>query len=442
MEYTMKNNNIIIKKVYEGSIAQEAGIEVDDILLKINDNDIKDTIEYKFLINDDYLNVLIQKPNGEEWEIEIEKDYEEDLGIEFEDPSLENPSRCNNKCIFCFVDQLPPNMRETLYFKDDDSRLSFLQGNFVTLTNMKDEDIERIIKYRISPINISVHTTNPELRVRMLNNKNAGNILERLKKLTEAGIMLNCQIVLCPGINDGIELEKTLRDLVKFYPYISNVAIVPVGITNFRNNLYNLNSYDKKTAKQTIMDIRNIQKEFEETLGTSFGRLADEFYFLAGEELPSSEHYDDFEQIEDGIGMARYFKERVLQDLEYVDYDGKGKSIGIITGMLAGDFIHNICSYIGEKFNIKFNVYQIENNFFGKKITVSGLLTGKDIISQLKGKLKDEIVLIPNNLLKAQEDILLDDITLEDLQYELGVKIVKCKYTGDDFIQKITEEVI
>lgn len=433
---------IFIDKVLEGSIAEEVGIEEGDILLKINDNEINDIIEYRYLICDELLNVLIRKPDGEEWEIEIEKDYYEDLGLDFDDPIIDNAKRCHNKCIFCFIDQLPKGMRESLYFKDDDSRLSFLQGNFVTLTNMGDEDIERIIKYRISPINVSVHTTNPELRVEMLNNKKAGNIIDRLKQLTETGININCQIVLCPGINDGKELKRTLDDLFNFYPQISNVAIVPVGISRFRENLFEMKGYNKESSTDLINLVSQMQMKFIEKSGEPFARLADEFYLMAEHELPGYEHYGDFDQIEDGIGMIRYFEKCINDDLEDINVDGKGKECAFITGLSSSNFIEKISKHIEAKLNIKISVYPIRNDFFGEKITVSGLLTAKDIINQLKGRLKENIAFIPASMLRADTDIFLDDISLEELQEKLKIRIIKCKYTGEDLISKINNEVI
>lgn len=433
---------IFIDKVLEGSIAEEVGIEEGDILLRINDSEINDIIEYRYLICEEFLNVLIRKPDGEEWEIEIEKDYYEDLGIDFDDPIIDNAKRCHNKCIFCFIDQLPKGMRESLYFKDDDSRLSFLQGNFVTLTNMDDEDIGRIIKYRISPINVSVHTTNPELRVEMLNNKKAGKIIDRLKQLTEAGININCQVVLCPGINDGEELKRTLNDLFDFYPQISNVAIVPVGISRFRENLFEMKGYNKESSTYLIKLVSQMQMMFIEKSGEPFARLADEFYLMAEHELPGYEHYGDFDQIEDGIGMIRYFEKCINDDLEDVNVDGKGKECAFITGMSSSNFIKKISKLIEDKLNIKISVYPIRNDFFGEKITVSGLLTAKDIISQLEGRIKENIAFIPASMLKADTDIFLDDISLEELQEKLKIRIIKCKYTGEDLISKINDEVI
>lgn len=438
----MKKESIIITYVEKGSIAEEAGIEPGDILMGINGNTVHDIIEYRFLINDEKIHLVIMKKNGEEWDIEIEKDYNDDLGIEFDDPSMDNPKRCSNKCIFCFVDQLPKGMRESLYFKDDDSRLSFLHGNFITLTNMKDDDINSIIKYRISPINISVHTTNPGLRVKMLNNKNAGNILDSIQKLVSGGIQINCQIVLCPGINDGDELERTLKDLYKFYPNIENVAIVPVGISKYREGLFSIEGYTRETSVNVIKLVHNMQINFIGKTGEPFARLADEFYITAGIELPGYEHYGDFEQLEDGVGMIRYFENRIKEDIIDVNLNGEGKGFALITGTSSTEFMKNITDLIRKKLNVKISVYTVKNNFFGERITVTGLITARDIIEQLKGKIKENTLFIPTNMLKADEDIFLDDVTLEDLGNELNVKIIKCKYSGDDFIDKIVNEVL
>lgn len=437
----MKNRNIVVKNILKGSIADEAGIEVGDILLAINGNEIEDIIEYKFLICDENIDLKVKKQNGEEWDIEIEKELYDDIGIEFDDPSMKSPKRCHNKCIFCFIDQLPQGMRGSLYIKDDDSRLSFLQGNFITLTNMSDDDINRIIKYNISPINVSVHTTNPELRIRMLNNKKAGNIKERLKKLAGGGININCQIVLCPGINDGDELKKTLNDLYEFYPKISNVAIVPVGITKYRKNLFEMKGYDRELSKQLIDFIESLQKEFENKTGEPFARLADEFYLIAEEDFPPYDHYGDFAQLEDGIGMARYFEYSVETALRYSKLDGKGKKFALITGTMIYNFMKQISSRIEKKLNIKLSVYPVENDFFGKTINVTGLLTGRDIISQLRGVIREDTAFIPKNVLKADEDVLLDDIRVDDIERELDIKLIKCEYTGEDFIEKVENEV-
>ncbi|KMT21425.1 DUF512 domain-containing protein [Clostridium cylindrosporum] len=433
---------IVISNVQSGSIAEEVGISVGDILVSINEVEIKDIIEYRYIVCEEFLTVIIRKPDGEEWEIEIEKDYYEDIGIDFEDPIIDHAKRCHNKCIFCFIDQLPKNLRETLYFKDDDSRLSFLQGNFVTLTNMKDEDIERIIKYRISPINISVHTTNPDLRRIMLNNKDAGLIMERLKRLSENGIDMNCQIVLCPGINDGEELNKTVKDLFSLYPNVSNVAIVPVGVTRYREGLHKMQTFTNETSINVIDMIEKLQKEIVKEVGEPFVRLADEFYVMANRSLPSISHYGDFHQIEDGIGMIRYLESCVDEDLINSDVNGNNIEIGFVTGESAYSYIRSVADKIESKLNLKINVHMIKNNFFGGEITVAGLIVGSDIIAHFKDKKVEDFLILPSNMLKADEDIFLDDTTLDELKDKLGVKIIKCKYTGEDLVGKIIDEVI
>jgi len=290
----MKN---IITKVISNGIAEEVGIEVNDVLLSINDNKINDIIDYKFLSADEEIILEVEKLSGEIWEIEIEKEYGEDLGIEFDGGIMDTAKSCSNKCIFCFIDQLPKGMRESLYFKDDDSRLSFLQGNFVTLTNMKDEDIDRIIQYHISPINVSVHTTNPELRVEMLNNKFAGNVFERMKRLSQAGIVMNAQIVSVPGINNGSELTRTIKDLYTLYPEVSDVAVVPIGITKFRQGLRHVNTYTKEQSIEEIDKVKDLQDIYMKEVGEPFVRLSDEFYLVAGKSVPKQEFYDDYHQI-------------------------------------------------------------------------------------------------------------------------------------------------
>lgn len=441
MEHNENNNRIIVNKVYPGSIAEEAGLEEGDILLEINGSRVEDIIEYRYLVNDDNLTLLVQKPDGEEWEIDVEKDYDEDLGIDFDDHFLNSPKRCSNKCLFCFIDQLPKGMRETLYFKDDDSRLSFLQGNFVTLTNMSEEDIQRIIQYHISPINVSVHTTNPELRVRMLNNRKAAGLMESLKRLTSAGIYINCQIVSCPGINDGTELERTLNDLYSMYPNISNVAIVPLGVTKYRQGLEKLDTYNKKTSTEIIELMERLQRGFIEKSSTPFARLADEFYVMAERQLPAYEHYGDFDQLEDGIGMIRFFENAVRESLGEMDCKSVGGSIAIITGTSAAPYMRAILKQAGKTLGVSINVYAVRNDFFGEKITVAGLLTAGDIIKQLKGRIGEETALIPSSMLKAGENVFLDDVTVPQLQDALGVKIRICSYTGEDLINTIIEEV-
>lgn len=426
-----------ISKIYENSIAEELGIEVGDKLISINDTPVKDIIDYKFLIADDYLEVEIEKADGEVWVYEIDKDYEEDLGLEFHDPIMDKAKSCTNKCVFCFIDQLPKGMRETLYFKDDDSRLSFLQGNFVTLTNLKEEDIDRIIRYRISPINISVHTTNPDLRVKMLNNRFAGEVYNRLKRMAEAGIEMNAQIVVCPGLNNGKELVKTINDLYALYPSVQNVAAVPVGVTRYREGLYPLTTYTKETAAEEINLINSLQKNFTKEIGSPFVRLSDEFYVVADLDVPDEEFYGEYEQLEDGVGMIRLLRETINIEKEGLRQDIKGE-FTFITGVSAFNEIENVAKTLMDVNNsLKINAYKIINNFFGETITVAGLLTGKDIIEQLNGKSLGKYLIISRNMLRAGEKVFLDDITVEDMEKALNVEVVIVNYTGEGLVNII-----
>jgi len=439
----MKNQ---VAKVMSNSIAEEVGIEVGDKLISINEKEVKDIIDYKFLITDEYLVIEVEKPDGEIWEIEIEKDYDEDLGIVFKEAILDKPRSCHNKCVFCFIDQLPKGMRETLYFKDDDSRLSFLQGNFLTLTNMSDDDIDRIIKYRISPINVSVHTTNPQLRIKMLNNRFAGNIYDILKKLSDAHIKINTQIVCCPGLNDNEELVKTVEDLYKLYPSVENVAIVPLGVTKHRDNLPQLQLFHKESAKMQIELVSNLQKKYEKEVGTPFARLSDEFYIVAEVDIPEEDHYRGYEQLEDGIGMIRLLLSTIKDNLSYLQKNSKG-SFTMVTGTSAYPIIHMVASQIMESNpNINIDVVRVENEFFGRTITVAGLLTGKDIIEALKSRDLGKYIIIPSNVLRrgyelgsTEELILLDDYTVADLEKILNKKIIVCDYTGEDLIDLINQ---
>jgi putative radical SAM enzyme (TIGR03279 family) len=437
----MKNQ---IAKILPGSIAEEIELEVGDRLISINGNAVIDIIDYKFLITDELLDIEIEKADGEIWEIEVEKDYDEDLGIQFIDAILDKPKSCHNKCIFCFIDQLPEGMRETLYFKDDDSRLSFFQGNFVTLTNMKEEDIDRIIKYKISPINVSVHTTDAELRKIMLNNRFAGNVYDRLKRLAEAGIKINCQVVSCPGINNGKELIKTIEDLYKLYPSIENLAVVPVGITKYREGLFNLTLYDKDTAAQEILGVKELQEKYIREIGSPFIRLSDEFYVTAEMDVPGEEFYDGYEQLEDGIGMIRLLRSVIEEDVAKLKPSNRG-SFTFITGQSAYEEILKVAEKI-TAYNSKINIYvkKIVNDFFGETITVAGLLTGKDIINQLKDEELGEYLIIPSNMLKKgyelgnyEEQIFLDNITVSELEKNLNTKVLICDYSGEDLIHII-----
>ncbi len=437
-----KENLHIIDKVAQGSIAEELEIEAGDVLVEINGNRIEDIFDYQYYTQDEYIEVLVRKPSGEEWLLEIDKEYDEDLGITFENGLMDDYRSCRNKCIFCFIDQMPKGMRETLYFKDDDSRLSFLQGNYVTLTNMSDEDVDRIIKYHLSPINVSFQTTNPELRCRMLNNRFAGQALEKAWKLARAGIIMNGQIVLCKGINDGGELERSIRDLSAYLPNLESVSVVPVGLSKYREGLFALEPFTKEDARQVLDIIHRWQERLYPEHGVHFIHASDEWYILAGEALPEEERYDGYLQLENGVGMLR-----LLIDEFQEAFDGLGtaraagiapRELSIATGMLACSFISDMAGQLMEAFpQLTVHIYPIRNDFLGEMITVSGLLTGQDLLAQLKGKPLGEKLLLPQNVLKSGETVFLDDMTLADLEKALQVPIDIVKSSGQDLLDAI-----
>ncbi len=428
----------IIKDVLPGSIAEELEISAGDKLLAINDQEIEDVFDYHFLANEEYLTVLIEKPDGEQWELEIEKEYEEDLGIEFEQGLMDEYRSCRNKCIFCFIDQMPKDMRETLYFKDDDSRLSFLQGNYVTLTNMSDHDIDRIVRYHLEPINVSFQTTNPELRCKMLHNRFAGEALKKVDRLYEGGITMNGQIVLCKGINDGEELERSIRDLMKYVPQLQSVSVVPVGLSKYRDGLYPLLPFTKEDAKEVLHIIHKWQKKAYEEFGIHFIHGGDEWYILAEEELPKEERYDGYLQLENGVGMLRLLMNEFEEGYERLNGDERDREVSIATGFLAYPYIQRMADRIMEKYpKSKLHVYGIRNDFFGELITVSGLITGQDLIGQLKGKALGEKLLLPCNMLRIEEQDFLDDVTLQDVKDALQVPVDIVKSSGQDFIDAV-----
>lgn len=416
-----------ITGVASGSIGEELELEAGDELLSINDSEIKDVFDYHYFMNEEYLTVLVRKPNGEEWELEIEKEYEEDLGLSFAEGLMDSYRSCHNKCMFCFIDQMPPGMRDTLYFKDDDARLSFLQGNYITLTNMKEEDLERIILYKLSPINISIHTMNPTLRCNMLHNRFAGDALEKLKKLYHAGIEMNSQIVLCKGYNDGAELERSIKELADFLPYMKSLSVVPVGLTKYRETLTPLEKFNKSEALEVIDLIEKWQDKIFKEHGTRFVFPSDEWFLIAEKEIPKEEYYEGYGQIENGVGMIRSLLEEVNETLsEYKtgELNTVSKSISFATGKLAAPIIEKIMEKVNCIYpNIHGKVYMIENDFFGHDITVAGLLTGQDIIKQLKGKELGAYLILPDVLLRDGEEVLLDDITVSDIEKELKVNI-------------------
>lgn len=442
MEINMHHTNTEIGYVEPGSIAEEAGLKPGDRLLTINGHDFRDILEYRYLISEYEIEIRVEKRNGGIEEILIENDYE-DLGIEFTNALIDTAQSCRNKCIFCFIDQLPKGMRETVYFKDDDTRLSFLQGNYVTLTNLNDDDISRLISMHVSPINISVHTTNPRLRVIMLKNKNAGRIYKIMKRFADNGMYMNCQIVLCPEYNDGAELLRTIGDLERLSPYVQSVSVVPVGLTAHREGLCELKPYNKESSAQVIDMIEPIQNRLLKEHGTRLVYLSDEFYFNAEREIPPAEAYEGFPQLENGVGLAASLKEEFDCGIELLDCRKRERHVSVATGELIYGFISSLCKRLEKKCEgLKIDCYAVKNNFFGGGVNVSGLLVGRDISEQLTGRALGEELFISSSALRNGEDIFLDDMTLEELEKKLSVTITPIDNDGYRFIEKITDTEI
>ena len=436
----------IVKSVAPGSIAMELEIEAGDKILAIDNTEIEDIFDYQFLVQDTYIEVLVEKPDGEQWLLEIDKEFDEDLGITFENGLMDEYRHCHNKCIFCFIDQMPKGMRETLYFKDDDSRLSFLQGNYVTLTNMSDHDIDRICRYHLSPINISFQTMNPELRCKMLNNRFAGEALKKVDRLNAADIHMNGQIVLCKGVNDGKELEFSISELMKYIPNLESVSVVPVGLSKYREGLYPLEPFTKGDAKEVLEIIHRFQRLAYEKYGIHFIHASDEWYILADEELPKEDTYDGYLQLENGVGMLRLLTEEFQDcmgrraETEQLPCMEKTDELSIATGVLAYPYMKKYTDEIMQKYpNIQIHLYCIKNEFFGEHITVSGLLTGQDIVKQLSGKALGKRLLLPQNVLRSGEKVFLDDLTCEDVEKALQVPLNIVKSSGYDLVEMIVD---
>ena len=427
-----------IKEVLPGSIAQELEIIPGDRVIAIDDNLIKDMFDYYYYEKNENIEVLVETEEGEQYIFEIEKEYGEELGIVFESELMDSYQSCHNKCIFCFIDQMPKGMRETLYFKDDDSRLSFLYGNYVTLTNMSQKDVQRIIDYKMMPINISIQTMNKELRCKMLHNRFAGDALRFLDNFYESETLMNGQIVLCKGVNDREELEYTLQQLMAYYPVMQSVSIVPVGLTKYREGLFPLTVFTKEDAKYLIDQVERFQKKALAIGGTHFVHASDEWYILADRPFPEEESYDGYLQLENGVGMMRKFWNHFEDAFLDVEGDDRERSLSIATAKLAYPTIDKVAKKIEEKFpNIKIYVYCIKNEFFGETITVSGLLVGQDIINQLKDQELGERLILPANVLNVDNPIFLDDITLEEMQKTLQLPIDIVQSNGEDFLMKI-----
>lgn len=428
----------IITKIEKGSIAEELEIRPGDILISINNEKIEDIIEYKYLCCDEYIEMEILTKENELILFEIEKEIDEEIGIEFENPIIDSVKSCRNKCVFCFIDQLPEGMRDTLYFKDDDSRLSFLQGNFITMTNMGEKEIEKMIKYKISPVNVSIHTTDSDLRIKMLGNRFAGNIMENMTKLAKAEITMNGQIVLVKNMNDKENLEKTIDYLKTLHPYLNSVAIVPIGVTKYRENLYPVEIFDKESSISVINQVHRLQKALLKELGTRFVFLSDEFYMMAGYEMPEENTYEGFVQLENGVGLTKKLEIEFLESINAIKNKKVNRQISIATGTSAFNFIselaEKLCTIVE---GLQVRVYKIKNEFFGETITVSGLITGSDIINQLKEEELGDVLIIPRSMMKADEDIFLDNTTIKDLEKALNIKVQISEIDGKSFVKNV-----
>ncbi len=412
----MTDNGLLITDVEDQSIAEELGVKPGDRLLSINEQPVRDILDYRFLCAAEELLVKVTTQAGEVWELEIEKEYEEDLGLDFGEHSFGATRRCHNRCLFCFVDQMAPKMRETLYIKDDDYRLSFWQGNFVTLTNVKEAELQRIIDQRMGPLFISVHTTNPELRARMLNNRFAGNIMDQLSKLAKAGIEMHTQVVLCPDINDGAELKRTIEDLAGLWPEVQSMAVVPVGVTKYRQGLYNLRTFTQSEASQVIDLVEGYQQEFLEQWGDSFVYASDEFYVMAGKPIPPTENYGNFPQTENGVGLARLF----LDEWDSIKDDlpqriSSNHRVTLVTGTSGAAILQQVVDGLNQIKDLQVDLEVVKNQFFGESVTVTGLLTGGDIIKALKNKNLGDAVILPSVMLRDGEEVFLDDVTVSDV---------------------------
>ncbi len=430
-----------ITSVEQASSAYESGIRTGDVLISLNDNEINDVLDYRFYLAERIVKIVLAR-NGEEYAVTIEKDEYDDIGLDFETPLMDKKHTCKNGCIFCFIDQNPKGLRDTLYFKDDDSRLSFLHGNYITLTNMTERDVERIVKMRFSPINISVHTTNPELRVKMMKNKRAGEVLSYLETFKRAGLSMCAQIVLCKGVNDGEELVRSMRDLSKYSPELTSLAVVPAGLTKFREKLYPLEDFTPDEAAAVIDMINEFGDEIKAKTGSRLVFAADEFYLKAGREIPDSDYYEDYPQLENGVGMIRSFSDELGMAADDAGDLVKSlsdlRTVSVATGAASYPMICGIAARLMALTDkLKINVYEVKNKFFGESITVSGLLTGKDISEQLLGcELGDEL-LLPANCLRDGEDVFLCGMTLDELSEKLNIKIRVCENDGFDFVDAV-----
>jgi putative radical SAM enzyme (TIGR03279 family) len=440
----LEKHGLEIALVVEGSIGDELGLQIGDKILAIDGVPLRDLIDYKYLISDEEIYLEVQSKDGVIWDAEVEKEFDEDLGLSFESYTSDGIKRCGNKCVFCFVDQMAPDLRPSLYVKDDDYRWSFLQGNFVTLTNLKEEDLERIIKTRLSPLYISVHTTNPELRAKMLNNQKAKDILNILGRFQEADLEVHTQVVLCPEVNDGVELDRTINDLKALWPNVASLAIVPVGLTKFREGLFNLRKFTSNEAIKVIRQVEEFQKQCRKELDNTFVYLSDEFYLLGDEQIPQREFYHDFPQTENGVGLVRLFMD------EYAEIEAnlpaqlrpsshEARKVTLATGVSGGKVLEPIVQKLNKIQGLQVNLEVIPNHFFGTDVTVTGLLTCSDLIRELKGKDLGQALIIPKVMLKSGEKIFLDNLALDHLERELSIEVLVVEDTAYDMVNKILE---
>jgi len=424
--------------VIPGSIADEMAIEAGDTLLLINGQEIQDIIDYQFYSQDDFIVVELKKTNGELWSLEIEKDWDEELGLLFDDVIFDKMRVCRNRCLFCFVDQLPPRMRKTLYIKDDDYRYSFLYGNFITLTNLTEKDWRKIIDMNLSPLYVSVHCTDPQLRVKILGSKRAASIHEDLKRLLAAGIEIHTQIVLCPGINDGEILKQSIEELSSYYPTVQSVGIVPVGLTGHRLKLPQLQVVNPEQSRNLIAIINNYQAKYHKVLQTGFVYLADEFFIKAGVAFPDAEYYDDYCQIENGIGLARIFLDEFARLEKSLPEQVDKREVFIITGVSAMMVLETVVKRLNLIKGLTVYLLPVENHYFGGNVSVTGLLTGKDILQVMENKYQGQDVIIPEIVFKQGDDVLLDNISLEELRQRSGAHIS----TVDGSARSLVETVL
>lgn len=431
---------VIIKDVFRHSYAFRAGCEAGDTLLSINGNDIVDVLDYRFYQLNSDLELKIRDRHGAVHTVRVRKPEYEELGLDFDTYLMDKEKSCRNKCVFCFIDQLPKGLRETLYFKDDDSRLSFLFGNYVTLTNLTEHEISRIIKMHISPINVSVHTTNPELRVKMMGNRFAGDSLKILRRLADHNIAINTQIVCCPGLNDGEELRRSLRDLYDMN--VNLIAVVPVGLTRYREGLAELMPFTQEKAAETVDILEEFGDMCLKTRGKRIAYAADELYIKAGYDIPDASFYGDFEAIENGIGLIAQLREDLREELEWRDADPAiRRNVSIACGTSAAPYLRELMDEVEAKFTgVKVTVYPIVNCFFGEQINVSGLIVGADLIEQLKHQPLGDVLLISSAMLRFENDLFLDDVHIDDVMRKLNIPVIPINNDGVQLLTAILGE--